>query len=86
MKLKRNETESIVMFEKKWREKRFCEYVSSHVGCRYPVGLKRTFRNVIANEMVADIDVFGMRRYCFRFNKGESALVVAEERKRSWKG
>jgi len=84
MKLKRNETESVAMFEKKRREKRFCEYVGSHVGGRYPVGLKRTFGNVIANEMVVDITVFGMRRYCFRFNKGKSTLVVAEEQKRSW--
>jgi len=84
MKLKRNETESVAMFEKKQREKRFCEYVSSHVRGRYPVGLKRTFRNVIVNEMVADINVFGTRRYCFRFNKGKSTLVVTEEQKRSW--
>ena len=72
------------MLEKKWREKRFCKYVSCHVGGRYPICLERTFGNVIVNEMIADINVFGTRRYHFRFNKGEGTLVVTEKWKRLW--
>ena len=84
MELKGNKTESIAMFEKKQREKRFHKDVGSHVGSRYPICLERAFRNVITNEMVVDINMFRMRGYHFRFNKGKGALVVTEKRERLW--
>lgn len=64
------------MFKKKRRKERLHEDVCSHVRGGYPVGLKRAFGNVLAYEMVANVDMFGSGRYGFRVDEGESALVV----------
>jgi len=46
------------MFDEQVREKRFCHYIGGHIGGRYPSGRKRAVGDVIANKMIADINVF----------------------------
>ena len=72
------------MFEEKRGEKRFGEYIGSHVRGWNPSCLKRAFRNMVADKVVSHIYMFRTRRNGFRFNERESTLIIAEERERSW--
>ena len=72
------------MFEEKSREKRFGEYIGSHVRGWNPSRLKRAFRNMVTDKVVLHIYMFRMRRNGFGFNEHESTLIIAEERERLW--
>jgi len=46
------------MFDEQVKEKRFCHYISGHIGGRYPSGRKRAVRDMVMNKMIVDINVF----------------------------
>ena len=57
--LRRDEAQGIAVFEEKRGKKWFSENVGSHVRSGDPVHVKRSFRNMFANEVMVNIDMFG---------------------------
>ena len=60
--------------------------ITHHVGRRYPGHLKGSFRDMMPDEVVANINVFGMGGNSFRLNKSKCTLVVTQKRKRAKNG
>ena len=70
------------MMEEECRLEWFCENVSSHIGGRDPSGDESPIIEMLTNEMVANIDVFGARGNDVGVGNGACTLVVAENWKR----
>src|SRR5271168_2587023 len=70
------------MMYKKCRHKRFRQDVSSHVVRRKPGDGKGTIIDVLADEVVTNVDVLGPGRNGICLGNGTCALVVAKDRKR----
>jgi hypothetical protein len=71
------------MFLENRESQRFCEYIGRHVRSRYPIGTKSAVSYVIANKMVADVNVFRARSNRRIVRESAGTLIVGEERKRS---
>ena len=49
------------MFNKKRERKRLGKDVGRHIGSGYPVGTESAVGNMVANEMMSNVDMFGTR-------------------------
>ena len=81
-KSNRNQTKGSAVFNKKRKSKGFCKNVGRHVRGRYPMGRKSTVRNVFANKMVPNINMFRARTNGRVVGKCTSALVIGKKWKR----
>jgi len=71
------------VFNKERERKWFCEDIRWHIGSRYPIGTKSTIVDVIANEMMANVDMFGTGSNSRTICKRTGTLIIGEERERS---
>ena len=69
------------MTKKGGREKWFGKNISSHISRREPEHIKRTISNVLAKEVMADVDMFSSRGNSVRFRNDACTLVVTENGK-----
>ena len=67
--------------ERKW--KRFGKNVGRHIRSRYPVCTKSTIGNMVANEVMPNINVFGPGSNGRAIGESAGALIVGDKWKRS---
>ena len=69
------------MTKKGGREKGFGKNISSHISRREPEHIERTISNVLAKEVMADVDMFSSRGNSVRLCNDACTLVVTENGK-----
>ena len=70
------------MVKKQSRKKWFGKYIGSHIIRRKPECSKGAVIDVVANEVMANINVLSPRGNNIRFRDGTRTLIITENRKR----
>jgi len=71
------------MFDKERKSEWFRENVGGHVRGGYPICTESTIVNMVADEMMTDVYVFGSGSNCGVVGKRTCTLIVGKERKRT---
>ena len=69
------------MFEEKWASQWFGKDVGRHIRSGYPVRAERTVRDVVANKMMTDVNMFGTRCNGRVVGKSTCTLIIRKRRK-----
>ena len=65
------------MMYKECRQQQFCKDVRSHVGCGDPCSDEGSTVEMLANEVMANVYMFGSGRDDIRVGDGTCALIIA---------
>ena len=83
-RLRKDKAKAVTMTSKKSGQEGFGKNICNHVICSNPGRCERSVCEVLPNEMMTNVYVFGMRGYGICICDGTSALIITKDGKRWW--